>query len=316
MGLILSAHPYSYDHFLFNYQYKKIRFSLIFARLEDLQHAEFIASKRDTIIMAVENARKFLVGHRFDLMFSNNFQIAVSEMATYGGEDREFEFAFINPMNFYYGIQRNDEKQMNGLWALDIFIKPASRVTFYTQLLIDDFIVNNEPGSDDRGQYPDRLALLLSLRTGDLILPGLNSGISYVRIWNRTYQSMRTYENYHYRGLGLGYACAGSEEIKINLSYWDLFPWVFKNDFIYGRYGDVRLTDLFRLNKEEFPVTPSLNNIVNQFTLHYYPLVNTSVWIQALYMKEKNHYLNRIDPYKGLAVKLGVQVMFSAGFNL
>jgi hypothetical protein len=277
--------------------------------------ARAITSKNDSIHY-IEQARKFLVGHRFDLMFSKNFQVAFSEMATYGGEGRDFEFAFINPMNFYYGIQRNDRKQMNGLWALDLFYKPYKRLSLYGQLLIDDYIVNNDPGVDDRGQYPDRLALLLSVRTGDFILPGLNTDISYVRIWNRTYQSIRTYENYHYRDLGLGYACASSEEMKVKLSYWSLFPWAFKNEFIYGRYGDVELTDLFLLDREEYPVDPVLHNIVNQFTLYYYPHSRFSFWMQWLYIKEKNHYLNRIDPYKGMAIKLGIQLLLSGGFNL
>jgi hypothetical protein len=315
LGLILSSQPYTYDHFVFNYQYHNIRFSLLFARLEDMQ-AQERESKTDTLITTIENARKYLVGHRFDFMFSNNFQIALSEMATYGGEGRDFEFAFINPMNFYYGIQRNDQKQMNGFWALDLFYKPLKKLSLYGQVLIDDFIVNNEPGIDDRGQYPDRLALLLSARTGDFIVPGLNTNLTYVRIWNRTYQSIRTYENFHFRELGLGYACASCEEIKIKFSYWNLFPWIFKNEFILGRYGDVKLTDLFLLNKEKFPVAPVTNNIVNQFIIYYYPHTRLSLWMEWLYIKERNHYLNRIDPFDGLAMKLGIQIMLSGGFNL
>lgn len=315
MSLILSAYPYSYDHFLLYYQYKKIRFSLIFARLEDLE-AEYLASKKDTLVSHIESARKFLIGHRFDIMFSRKLQIALTEMATYGGEDRSLEFEFLNPMNFYYGIQRNDGKQMNGLWALDLFFKPFNRISMYGQILIDDYIVNNEPGTDDRAQYPDRLALLFSVRSGDLGLQGLNTSLGYVRVWNRTYQSIRTYENYHYRGLGLGYACAGCEEIKINLSYWNLFPWVIENEFIYGRYGNVRLTDLFMLNKENFPIAPVTHNIYNQVTFHFYPSRRTSVWLQGLYIKEKNYYLNRIDPFTGLAIRFGVQAMLSGGFAL
>jgi hypothetical protein len=314
LGLILSSHPYTYDHFMFNYQYKKIRFSLIFARLEDLTAQEII-SKNDSATV-IESARKFLIGHRFDFMFSRKFQAAITEMATYGGEDRDFEFAFFNPMNFYYGIQRNDHKQMNGLWTLDIFYKPVTKLTFYGQLLIDDYIVNNEPGKNDRTQYPDRLGTLVSVRTGDFMAAGLNTAVTYVRIWNRSYQSIRTYENYHYRELGLGYACASCEEVKMKLSYWNLFPWVFTDELVIGRYGDVQLTDLFMLNRENFPVAPVLRNIANQCTIHYYPHTRLSLWLKALYIKEKDYYANRIDPFKGFALKLGIQVLLSGGFDL
>jgi hypothetical protein len=313
-GLILSSYPYTYDHFLFNYQYKKIRFSLIFSRLEDLPAREL--PSKNTPVIAIEKARKFLVGHRFDLMVSKKFQVALTEMAIYGGEGRDFEWAFLNPMNFYYGIQRNDKKQMNGLWTFDLFYKPLTTLTLYGQLLIDDYIVNNEPGVNDRAQYPDRLGVLTSARTGDFLFTGLNTAISYIRIWNRTYQSIRTYENYHYGKLGLGYPCASCEEIKLNLAYWHLFPWVFTNEWIIGRYGAVDITDLFMLTKENFPVAPVIQNIINTFTIHYYPHTRISLRVQGFYAKERNHYLNRIDPIKGFAVKLGIQVLLSGGFDL
>ncbi|MCK5033486.1 MAG: hypothetical protein KAS18_07625, partial [Calditrichia bacterium] len=150
------------------------------------------------------NARKYMVGHRLDINFYDNFQIALTEMAMYGGANRDIELALFNPMNFYYALQRNDKKAISGLWALDVFYKPVKTVSLYGQFLLDDIVVNNDPGVDDRARFPDRLGLMLSVRTGDFLLPGSNYDLTYVRIWNRTYQSKVTYENYHYRQLGLG----------------------------------------------------------------------------------------------------------------
>ena len=116
-------------------------------------------------------------------------------------------------MTFYYGLQRNDGKLNDGNWSLDIFFKPTPKLTLFGQFMIDDIIVNNEPGQNDRTNLPDRFAMNISIRSGDFFL-GLNTNISYIRVWNRTYQSILTWENYHYRGLGLGYPCASCEEIK------------------------------------------------------------------------------------------------------
>lgn len=118
------------------------------------------------------------MGHRLDIHFSDNFQIGLIEMATYGGPDRSPEFAFFNLLTFYYPTQRNDRKLMSGLWAIDAFYKPVKKISLYGQFLIDDIIVNNEPGIDDRAQYDDRFGLMLSVRTGDLI-QGLNTDITY-----------------------------------------------------------------------------------------------------------------------------------------
>ena len=284
---------------------------MIFARLEDLNTRTYADPEK-----IIPNARKYVVGHRLDIAFSGNFQMGFSEMATYGGQERDIELAFFNPMNFYYGIQRNDKKQMDGFWAVDLFYKPISKLTLYGQLLIDDIIVNNEPGVDDRARYPDRLGIMVSARSGDMFLPGLNLNLTYVRIWNRTYQSKYTWENYHYRELGLGYPCAACEEVKFKFSYWDLFPLYLHNEFIWGRYGEVHLTDLYPLKKEDFPIAPVTENIINNFYLHYFYSNNLTVYARLQYVKDKKHYSNRIDQYQGFAVSFGVDFLLSGHLGL
>ena len=313
-SLILSDHPYTYDHFLFSYTYKIFRITLIFGRLEDLN--AWVKLQPESEPFEIIGARKFFSGHRIDLSFSKNFQIGLTEMATYGGEGRDFEFAFLNPMNFYYGLQRNDRNLMSGLWGIDLFYKPSQQLTLYGQFIIDDIVVNNEPGQDDRAQFPDRLGFVFSARSGDLLLNGLNLELGYTRISNRTYQSKYTYENYHYRELGRGYPCASCEEFRFKFGYWNLFPFYFENDLVVGRYGDVELTDLFPLEHEEFPVEPVTNNLLNITKIQYFASRSFQFHFTAKYSKEENHYTNRIDPYKGWEFKLGMRLVLAGGIGL
>jgi hypothetical protein len=307
-SLILSNNPYSYDHFLFSYTHKWLKLSMIFGQLEDVKGKTFAIP--DSIYYY---AKKYLVGHRLDIHFSRRFQIGITEMATYGGIGRDIELSFLNPMNFYYAIQRNDNKQMNGIWSLDLFYKPLSKVTIYGQFLLDDIIVNNDPGVNDRDRYPDRLGTMISLRSANLT-NGLNTDLTYIRIWNRTYQSKYIWENYHYRALGLGYPAAGCEEVKIKCSYWNFPPWFFKNELLIGRYGSVQLTDLFPLVKEGFPVKPVINNIVNELSIYYYYSLNINFYLQIRYQDHENHYSNRIDQSKGWFFYLGANVVLAKGF--
>jgi len=300
-SLILSAWPYSYDHFLFTYTWKKLRLSVIFARLEQLD--ALFDKEPDTVF---EDANKFLTGHRLDIAFSENFQMAFTEMAVYGGVERDFEPSFLNPMTFYYPLQRNDQLQMNGSWALDVFYKPARRITLYGQFLLDDIIVNNDPGVDDRARLPDRLALMASLRSGDLLMEGLNTALTYVRVWNRTYQSRRTWENYHYRELGLGYPVASSEEIKLKMEYWGLFPLIIANKTVYGRYGSVQLTDLFPTEHEPFPIKPVQSNFLNDLEMQYYFNNWLEAQLKVRYVEKPGHYLNRIEKGQGWMFSGGV----------
>ncbi|HDQ00124.1 MAG TPA: hypothetical protein ENN22_13180 [bacterium] len=256
------------------------------------------------------------MGHRLDVRIRPNLQIALTEMATYGGLGRDFEMAFMNPLTFYYPIQRNDKKQMNGFWALDVFYKPFPNWTFYSQFLIDDIIVNNVPGQDDRSRYPDRFGMHLSVRSADLIAVGTNINLTYTRVWNRTYQSKFTWENYHYRGLGLGYPRAGCEEVKVSLSYWGLFPLYFQNKTTFGRYGNVELSDIFPLMKEPFPVPPVQSNWVNHFTLHYFYRPTLKFLFDVKYRQKPEHYTNRLEQDSGFVFVVGCEWLLNLPVNI
>lgn len=310
-GLILSSNPYSYDHLLFSFTGRSVKFSLIFGQLEDVDGQSIKNIEKPDSITFSGNSRKFLVGHRLDFRPTNRLQIALSEMATYGGPGRDIEFVFFNPTNFYYALQRNDRKQLDGFWSLDVFYKFRNAASLYGQFLIDDIIVNNDPGVDDRERFPDRFGVMLSLRGADWFFPSLNSEITYVRIWNRTYQSKRSWENYHYRGLGLGYPCASCEEVKFKFAYWKLFPWMIQNETIVGRYGSVQLTDLFPLRKEKFPIGPVTHNFINSLTIRYFPSKSINAWARIQYLKEPNHYSNRIFKADRFVLFFGAEVTLS-----
>jgi len=225
------------------------------------------------------------------------------------------EWEFLNPMVFYYGLQRNDGRVNNGRWSADFFWRPHNGWAVYGQFMIDDIIVNNEPGQDDRASLPDRLALQISLRQVDGLIPGLYTSLGYTRVWNDTYQSRWTYENYHYKGLGLGYPCAGCEEIKLRLNFWGWFPFYLKNETIVGRYGDVRLTDLFMVEKGPFPVPPVRKNFVNRLTAVYFWRPSLQFYFSWQTCKDPAHYLNRLNEGSKYTVSIGFLAVLSWGMR-
>jgi hypothetical protein len=315
-SLLLSNHPYTYDHLFFSYANKWLKLSLIFSQLESLNALGYDKPDRYPDSLTVySNARKFLVGHRLDFRILDNLQLAFSEMTIYGGEDRDIDHWFLNPMTFFYGLQRNDRKPNNGNWSVDVFYKPVKKLTLYGQLFIDDFIVNNEPGQNDRARFDDRLAVYASVRSGDLPLRGLNAEVSYNRVWNRTYQSRWTYENYHYRELGLGYPCASCEEVKIKLGYWGLFPLFIENEFMLGRFGATRLTDVNLLRKEPFPAPPVTENLANIFVMKYYLKTWFDIFLNVQYFREPEHYLNRLNEDSNLTINFGFRLLLSGNIG-
>ncbi len=308
-SLILSDHPYTYDHLLLSYTGGRLKLSVIYALLDKrdaLKH-----NYPDSGYTPVPDARRHLVGHRLDFRVTDRLQFGLTEMAIYGGTDRPFEPAFMNPVNFYYPLQRNDRKLMSGYWAADLFFKPLDKWTFYGQFLIDDVVVNNDPGVDDRASFPDRFGLSASVRTADLLGKGSNINLGYTRIWNRSYQSRFTWENYHYRELGLGYPRASCEEVKLKLTFWQWFPLWFKNETIYGRYGSVQLTDIFPLKHEDFPVPPVRHNLYNRLDIHYEYSPSLRLFGSARYLHDPVHYLNRLGDQSTWTFDIGLRLLLS-----
>jgi hypothetical protein len=197
-----------------------------------------------------------------------------------------------------------------------MFFKPHRHINTFFQFLLDDFIVNNEPGQDDRANYPDRLGLTLKLSQADLWLPGLQSHLIYSRIWNRTYQARRTYENYHYQGKGLGYPGASVEHIGFGINWFKSYPLLLKFSGDYQRRGHVRLSDLFPLKKEVFPI-----GVVEK----YMAVKLEGVWflnpafrlsLSTRFERFVNYKHLTGDDYNNLSVILGLQLNWLAGVAL
>jgi hypothetical protein len=294
-SLILSDNPYSYPHIYFSFFSSWIKYSQIFAQLNSVDQS-FEFNQRDSSFSLVKNANRFLTGHRIDFNFLPNVKLGFSEMAIYGGDARQIEVDWFNPLDSYLLISHNEHnRQMNGLWALDLFFKPSKTTTTYLQFLVDDIIVNNDPEINDRHRYPDRLGLLVSIRNGDTFMSGLNTNVTYIKVWNRTYQSMRSYENYHYYMKSLGYPAASCEEFKFCYTFWGLYPFIISHEMVAGRYGAVDFGDVFTLHKESFPVKPVIKNFYTNLKFDYYFKDNLKAYLQLVYLENPKHYINYLN---------------------
>ncbi len=310
-GLILSDNAYTFDHVQFSYTTQRLKFSMLVSRLEDV-HALF-----DEVPGSLLDSRRFMTAHRFDFNVSRKFQFALTEIVMYGGPGRDFEFAFLNPLNLYYLSQRNQTLHVNGIWSLDLLYKPHTQVNLFLQLLIDDFIINNGPEKNDRSKSPDRLGIHLRVSTADLFLKGLQAGLEYTRIGNRTYQSRRTWENFHFREKSLGYPTSSIEKFSGFAKYFGFYRLLLSARASYSRTGDIRLTDLYPLEtKESFPVPVVEKNMTLKFSGSYFQ----SQWLKfsAMLQYERLRNYNHVEGENKSLVKasLGLHVYLRTGLNI
>lgn len=247
-SLILSDNPYSYDHFGFQVSTARVNFQFYTTRLNNM-----IAFDSQAADSSPQEVRRYFSVQRGDLKLRHNLTVGLAQVAIYGGPDRVFDPNFLNPMNLYYVNQRNNRSQISGLWALDLYWKPDPRVTLYTQLMVDDIIVNNEPGQDDRAVHPGRDGVAAKAIWADVFFPGALVSLTYNRISNWAYMSFRTWENYVYQKRGLGYPENAVESVRLDVDYLGKPPFVVHSSFGYRRHGEQNIMNVFGDKIEKFP---------------------------------------------------------------
>ena len=267
-SLILSSNPYSYDHFGFQYESRRFRFSFYISRLNDI--SGFDSQAEDTSEDEVRAKRYFAI-QRGEFALRYNLHIGLSQVAVYGGPDRDFEAVYLNPLNLFYVCQRNHGSQMSGLWAIDVFWKPFQNLTLYNQFLIDDFIINNEPGRDDRARHPDRIGLLSKCIITDAVVPGTQVSLVYHRISNWTYMSYRTWENYVFHGKSMGFPDNSVEGVTGEVAWFGAFPFTVVASAGYNRHGDQDINAVFGDTKDPFPMGIDERNTFAALSVRYMP---------------------------------------------
>ncbi len=247
-SLILSDYPYSYDHFGFELDTRRLHYAFYFTRLNDM--VGFNIQVEHTWPLT---AKRYFSIQRGELKILNNLHAGLSEVVIYGGENQNFEPAYLNPLNFYYVAQRNQGIQMSGLWAVDALWRPLDRLSIYGQLLIDDIIINNEAGQDDRSVHPNRLGNTLKFTTTNFPLPGSMFSLTWTRVSNWTYMSYRTWENYLYHDKSMGYPENSLDRYQLEATYLGHPPFIGTLQLGYSRHGDQDNRNVFGDTIEKFP---------------------------------------------------------------
>ena len=247
-SLILSDRPYSYDKAGLQLTSRRFRFTFYTSRLNDMTAVDTQAAD-----LSPKLYNRFWSIKRFDVALSPDLQFGLCEAAVYGRVDGTWEMIYLNPLNLYYVEQRNNRVQMNGLWCGDIFYRPHPQLVLYAQYLIDDIIVNNEPGQNDRARHPDRMGLTAKVVLSDLPAAGAQIGLSYTRIGNWTYMSYRNYENYISNGMGMGYPANSIEQAGIDLAWFGWKGWAVQLRSSWARQGSSDMTAPFGDTRDKFP---------------------------------------------------------------
>lgn len=303
-GLLLSSNPYSYDQIGLQVSNRVLRFSWFLSRLDDILGYDI----RDTVTTPYWNKRYISV-HRLELSLSKKFKLALSESVIFGGKRQDLLFQYLNPVNIYYISKMSDRKgyeegDANVLMSVELFYKPAKRITFFTQFLLDDMDFTKEL----RKQFPDRVGVSSKVVYSDPF-QGSQLYVKYNRISNWTYNSFYTWGNYTYYGKSLGYPKNGVENLTIGLDVFRFSPFIFNFRVKGEREREQNLKSPYIATKSSFPIgipQSSLSSIVEAI---WFPKSLINATISTEYIKYNNFQHISGNSHSLLNINFSLRIM-------
>lgn len=190
-ALLLSDDHKPLDFFSFSYRLRWARFTYFFSILDPYKHGG------DPLF------NRFLTAQRLDFnLWDGKLHIGLSEAILFADSERTFGLSYFNPLTNYFELVEN-EGDGNIFANVDVRILPFPNLELYGELLIDDYQVDREVPGD---LEPNEIGLILGVEVADV--GGWTPtalGVEYVRITNRTYNTLAPWEKYMYRGKCMGY---------------------------------------------------------------------------------------------------------------
>lgn len=273
VSLILSRNPYPYDHLSFSYQGKKLKYTFLATRLNDMYGSD-IRKAGDT---AGWYKRYFTV-HRLDYALSENLNFGLTECILYGGKNQNFLMYYVNPLSPFVLTQYNQEQSHDGndanlLEALDVLWKPSKAFTWYTQFLIDDidFKLSNI------NKYPSRLGVYSRCSFADVLVEKSLLELSYLQTSNWTYTSFYNWANYVSFGKSIGYPKNSTRSLAVAYTDLRFFPFLISTEAKYADDGDQNLTNHFVATKTKFPLGVVQNSLQLALSISYIPTIATQI---------------------------------------
>ncbi len=197
-----------------------------------------------------ESMRRFVSGHRLEVLVRPSLSLSISEAVIYGGENRAFEWVYLNPLTALYAEQWNSEYEDNVLIAGDFAWLIPKRAEVRGELMVDDF-------QYDFSTEPHEFAAGLTLAAVNPMHPEASMfGGSYYHVRNRTYGHYVDWNRFVFEGKVIGYPDGPDGDklrLWISLALPDAMFW--KLDYVYRRRGESRATDTLERvgSKVRFP---------------------------------------------------------------
>lgn len=194
LGLLFSGVSPSMDMLKFTIRSKNLLFTSFHS---ELRRGD--ADPWDAKACSSVKVRRFVSAHQLELLLGHRLDLSLSEAVIYGGEGRDFELGYLNPLAPFYAEQWNSD------WNDNIFIDGGfsflfpGRAEVRGEVMVDDFQI-------DFKSEPNEMGFGLSLNAVNPLLgDAAHWGCSYFRVANRTYGHRIAWNRFMQEGKVMGY---------------------------------------------------------------------------------------------------------------
>jgi len=219
-------------------------------------------------------ASRYFAGHRFDWQVNDRLELGISETILYGGEMRNAEWQYMNPVLPIFASQYNMYVEDMGvddnfMFTCDFAFIPVAGARIYGEMLIDDFHPYKNP------EDPNAIGLLWGLHLSDFLKFVFREGIhplktetvdmraEYARIGRWTYTHLAGENQYTHFGSAIGHWLnTDADALYVELNYPLNVDTLFLLSYEFQRQGEATVED--RYKGEKYEGTPYPTGIVEK----------------------------------------------------
>lgn len=251
-SLILSDNVAPFPFFGWKKDFRRARFSFFHG---SLMPREF---ERDTTTLEKIYAKKYLVGHRWDLAITKKLNFSFSELYIYG--NRDMELMYLVPPVLLWPTQHNLMDRDNATMALEFEYFPRRGSKLYGTLFLDEFtttqIFNN--------YWANKQGIQLGFHYAPVKMPA-DFRIEFTAVHPWTYTHKYFYNSYTHNGVNLGFYAGPNSQLWFFENQW----WPGKRLFVKIQYRRLKhgIEPLAEEDPDYYPIGSDSNQNYNDRNL-------------------------------------------------
>lgn len=192
-----------YTYLKFNTKIWRINYSNLFAQaIADANYAE-VGS------LFSKFPKKFLASHHLSINLTDKINLGFFESVVIGDSTEQFDISYLNPIIFYRALEQQGGSTYNAIVGIDFKWIIGNSLSFYGQLVLDEFSLNEVKSGD--GWWANKFGGQLGMKYINAIgIDNLDLQLEYNVARPYMHAHMDTYTNYaHYRQ-PLGHTLGGN----------------------------------------------------------------------------------------------------------